>query len=82
MKNTIRKILLAALCFALSVYTFAACGYSDKGYAPPRAERSDLLTFSSSDSGFDNFINDYAHRHLRYDDDSVADINFPGVPLG
>ncbi|MCI8487780.1 MAG: hypothetical protein HFE36_03610 [Clostridia bacterium] len=82
MKNTIRKILLAALCFALSVYTFAACGYSDKGYAPPRAERSDLLTFSSSDSGFDNFINDYAHRHLRYDEDSVADINFPGFPLG
>lgn len=29
---------------------------------------STMLKFSSSDDGLDNFLNDYLHRHLRYDD--------------
>lgn len=35
-------------------------------------ESDKLLRFSSSDEEFDEFINDFMHRHLRYDDERVG----------
>lgn len=67
-------ILLALVCAC----AFIGCG--DKGgnttggfdaYAYTRESTTDMLTFSSSDKGLDNFLNDYLHRHLRYDDKRI-----------
>ncbi len=32
----------------------------------------DFVTFSSTQGNFDDFINDYLHRHLRYDDQRIG----------
>ncbi len=32
----------------------------------------DFVAFSSTQDNFDNFINDYLHRHLRYDDERIG----------
>ena len=36
-----------------------------------------MLKFSSSDKSLDDFLNDYLHRHLRYDEKRIG-----GLPLG
>ena len=36
---------------------------------------STMLKFSSSDEGLDNFLNDYLHRHLRYDDMRIGTLS-------
>ncbi len=34
-----------------------------------------MLKFSSTDEGLDNFLNDYLHRHLRYDDLRIGSLS-------
>ena len=34
-----------------------------------------MLRFSSSDESLDDFLNDYLHRHLRYDEYRIGDLS-------
>lgn len=83
MKRLWNKAGVLALALILAC-GFAGCanGYSDKGYTPPHTQSGDTLHFSASDSAFAEFLNDYAHRHLRYDDYAVADVTADGFGLG
>lgn len=37
-------------------------------------ESENFIKFASTQSGFDDFINDYLHRHLRYDDERIGSL--------
>lgn len=82
MRNLLNRIGL--ICLVL-VFMCSVCActsaYNDEGYIPPVDREGDVLRFSSSDTKFADFLNDYSHRHLRYDDYSVADL-LPGYTLG
>ncbi len=55
----------------LMLFTCACAGTGDPlpDYQYQREQGdSTMLKFSSSDEGLDDFLNDYLHRHLRYDD--------------
>lgn len=60
-----------------------ACGCGNKGETPAKEDyvykresgSSTMLKFSSSDDGLDSFLNDYLHRHLRYDDMRIGSLS-------
>ena len=69
-------ILAAAMCF-----TFAACGESSDSGNGGNDDKISVdavvydgleLHYQSSDSGLADFLNDFSHRNLRYDDDAVG----------
>lgn len=70
-----KKILSVILAIAC-MFSFAACDNGNNGgnngasgidYEYVRESENNILKFSSSDEGLDNFLNDYFHRHARYD---------------
>ena len=65
----IKKLLVVLMALMLSVTTLTACGGGGSGY------KGNALNFQSSDSELANFLNDYAHRHLRYSEDGIASEN-------
>ena len=84
MKKFFLRVVSVAIAL-LCVCGFCGCndgGISDIGYVPPKATDADALHFSASDTAFADFLNDFAHRHLRYDDYSVADLSGLGFALG
>ncbi len=60
-----------------------ACGCGNKGETTAKEDyvykresgSSTMLKFSSSDEGLDSFLNDYLHRHLRYDDMRIGSLS-------
>ena len=70
----IKGILAAGI--AATLLLFCGCGGDGNapGYEYGREQgSSNMLLFSSSDEGLDNFLNDYLHRHLRYDNLRIGD---------
>ena len=66
MKKT-GKIFTAILCALIVALQFAGCtNRSTKTY------EGNSIHFQASDADLENFLNDYTHRHLRYDDYSIA----------
>ena len=50
--------------------------YNSDDYVYEREQgTSTMLKFSSTDEGLDNFLNDYLHRHLRYDDLRIGSLS-------
>ena len=77
------KKALAIGC-ALALLSTAACASQGNGgtsfnsddYNYEREQgTSTMLKFSSTDEGLDNFLNDYLHRHLRYDDLRIGSLS-------
>lgn len=70
---------LFALGFAACMVFAAGCngaGATEYEYIR-ESGASNMLKFSSSDKSLDDFLNDYLHRHLRYDEKRIG-----GLPLG
>ena len=66
------KKIVAFILGLICIFSFVAC--SNKGgdnFTYTRESTDDMLKFSSSDSGLNDFLNDYLHRHLRYDDQRI-----------
>ena len=71
MKKIIAAILGAVLCLTF----FGGCANKGDAVDYNYSKESDtMLHFSSSDEGLDAFLNDYLHRHLRYDDYRIGDL--------
>lgn len=68
-----KKILIAILAATL-LFSCTACSGAEYSYTK---ESDSMLHFSSSDPDMDHFLNDYLHRHLRYDDYEIGEL-----PLG
>ena len=82
MKKFFKKLLTVSMAAALAV-AGAGCAATakdkEKEYkyidlTAPVAEKSSeaMVSFQSSDTEFNNFINDYAHRHMRYDNERIG----------
>lgn len=74
--------ILGLGCAAVMLFSAAACtqqgtpSFSGDDYVYEREQgTSTMLKFSSSDEGLDNFLNDYLHRHLRYDDLRIGSLS-------
>lgn len=70
----IKGILAAGVAATLLL----SCGCGGGGKTPDyeygrEQGSSNMLLFSSSDEGLDDFLNDYLHRHLRYDNLRIGD---------
>ena len=84
MKNTAKKIF-SVCCAAGMLLTAAGCtqtgggggtSFNSDDYVYEREQgASTMLKFSSTDEGLDNFLNDYLHRHLRYDDLRIGSLS-------
>ena len=76
-KRIISFVVGMVMCLSL-----AACGdkgggdsdYTEIDYNYTK-ESETMLKFSSSDSDLDHFLNDYLHRHLRYDNYRIGDLS-------
>ncbi|WP_251617842.1 hypothetical protein [Pumilibacter muris] len=84
--SQVLTVLLSAIVCAVAV---AGCSEPNKKEEEPPAlvlesekmnellstKKSDsLVYFGSSDNEFNDFLNDFAHRHLRYDEESVGNL--------
>ena len=84
--SQVLTVLLSVIVCAVAV---AGCNKSPKKEEEPPAlvlesekmnellstKKSDsLVYFGSSDNEFNDFLNDFAHRHLRYDEESVGNL--------
>lgn len=66
-------------CVILSAILFGCCAgctkkqkeFDANDYVYTRESEENMLRFSSSDKGLDAFLNDYLHRHLRYDENRI-----------
>lgn len=67
MKRWVSLILILALGLGV-----AACSTAKYRY---EKESDTMLMFSSSDADLDHFLNDFLHRHLRYDDYRIGDLD-------
>lgn len=71
------KKICATFLALVCAFAFIGCsgnhsnGVSLDSYEYARESTNDMLRFSSSDSGLDNFLNDFLHRHLRYDEKRI-----------
>lgn len=72
MKKRIFKGIVTFLCVALGAVTLFGC-------SPLPEYEGDVVHYSSSDAGLANFLNDFTHRNLRFDEESIAD---PSMSLG
>ena len=71
MKKVFASILGGVLCLAM----LGGCAKTEESVAYTYGKESDtMLHFSSSDESLDAFLNDYLHRHLRYDDYRIGDL--------
>ena len=76
-KRIISFVVGMVMCLSL-----AACGdkgggdsdYTEIDYNYTK-ESETMLKFSSSDADLDHFLNDYLHRHLRYDNYRIGDLS-------
>ena len=63
----VKGILAAGIAATLFLLCGCGGGGNTPGYEYGREQgSSNMLLFSSSDEGLDDFLNDYLHRHLRY----------------
>ena len=70
----IKGILAAGIAATLFLLCGCGGGGNTPGYEYGREQgSSNMLLFSSSDEGLDDFLNDYLHRHLRYDNLRIGD---------
>lgn len=78
------KKILCLCCAAVMLCTAAGCvgtppdepSFSGDDYTYEREQgTSTMLKFSSSDESLDDFLNDYLHRHLRYDDMRIGSLS-------
>lgn len=68
MKKKILSFLIA--CLLLGAF-LTGCTPKEETYEYQRESTTNMLKFSSSDQGMADFLNDYFHRHLRYDDKRI-----------
>ena len=68
MRKTVLKILTLIFSGIMVTAIVAGCAKGDTFDYSYQKESDTMLHFSSSDSDLDAFLNDYLHRHLRYDD--------------
>lgn len=68
MIKTVLKILTLIFSGIMVTAIVAGCAKGDTFDYSYQKESDTMLHFSSSDSDLDAFLNDYLHRHLRYDD--------------
>jgi len=71
--KAIKKLLVLFIVFVMSLSLFAGCG--KKGGEEQTAYEGNVLNFQSSDKQLADFLNDYSHRHLRYDEYGIASEN-------
>ncbi len=70
MKRITAALLGAVMCLAV----FGGCAAKTEEYAYQK-QSDTMLRFSSSDESLDDFLNDYLHRHLRYDEYRIGDLS-------
>lgn len=68
-----KKQILALFCVCILLFGLTACSGKRYDYNYERASEGNMLKFESSDKDMDHFLNDFLHRHLRYDDYSIGD---------
>ena len=61
------KIFCGLMAVVLCV-PFASCSDDKQNSTPPVVYEGLELHYQSSDKGLADFLNDFSHRHLRYDD--------------
>ncbi len=66
-----KKRILALLIVLLLLIGSAACSGGTYDYHYSKTSEN-MLRFESSDKELDHFLNDFLHRHLRYDDYSIG----------
>ena len=75
-----KKLICALLSMAM-LFTVIGCAKDDGVTGESRQEyftdkqSETMLHFSSSDKAMDDFLNDYLHRHLRYDDYRIGELS-------
>ena len=77
MKHPMRKLFCVLLTLCL-LFGFASCGggeeeevYQAVDHDPVHTSADRLITFVSSDSGLDSFLNEFRERHMRYNDNRI-----------
>lgn len=68
-----KKKILAIFCVCILLFSAVACAEKRFDYNYERTSENNMLKFESSDKELDHFLNDFLHRHLRYDDYSIGD---------
>lgn len=66
-----RKRLFAIICALFLMMGCSACSAGIYDYDYEKSS-DNMLQFESSDKELDHFLNDFLHRHLRYDDYSIG----------
>lgn len=74
MKKTTK--IASAILTAVLLVSCAGCNgnqetYDPVDYTPSHDSLNRLITFSSSDSGLDSFLNEYRERHMRYNENRI-----------
>lgn len=73
-----KRVLITVLCLIMGLSMFACAKDLPVDETQPynTAKQSEnMLHFSSSDKAMDDFLNDYLHRHLRYDDYRIGELS-------
>ena len=65
------KIVCGLMAVALCIPS-VACSDDGQDSTPPEVYEGLELHYQSSDKGLADFLNDFSHRHLRYDDYSIG----------
>ena len=76
MKKSKRFIGIAAAILSCCMFFITGCASAQNFEI--KKESDEMVKFVSSDEGLDNFLNDYLHRHLRYDDYRIGNVDLGG----
>lgn len=66
------KRIVSLLFVVILIFGISACSKDKFEYTYSKTSDG-MLRFESSDEDLDHFLNDFLHRHLRYDDYSIGD---------
>lgn len=69
MKN---RLFLKLMC-VFGALAISACSLAGCSQSPAHSYSGDVVHYSSSDAAMANFLNDFTHRNLRFDEESIAE---------